>query len=298
MKFELERLTYYSDDEILGEMQRVSSELGNTPLTRRAFSERSKVHDSTVRRRFGGWRNALRAAGLEDQWAGSHGHGVSPEILLAEIRRVASLLNTDSLTKKDFNANSEYHAGAALSRFGSWANAIRKAGLKQSKLARRYSDEECFENLLEVWKHYGRPPKYREMGEAPSVIRGKAYLRFGSWSEALQAFVERINSDEAASDENEDKVLCGNPAQPRLRAKSSTPQSSETRDIRIGLRFFILHRDNFKCQLCGNSPATDPRCVLHVDHILPFSRGGKTIAENLRTLCANCNIGRSNKYIE
>ncbi|HMD53649.1 MAG TPA: HNH endonuclease signature motif containing protein [Phycisphaerae bacterium] len=67
------------------------------------------------------------------------------------------------------------------------------------------------------------------------------------------------------------------------------------RDISMGLRFAILKRDRFRCRLCGNSPAIDANCHLHVDHIRPFSKGGKTRAENLRALCAHCNIGKGNR---
>ena len=33
---------------------------------------------------------------------------------------------------------------------------------------------------------------------------------------------------------------------------------------------------------------------LHVDHIKPWSKGGETVLENLQTLCATCNLGKSN----
>ena len=62
-----------------------------------------------------------------------------------------------------------------------------------------------------------------------------------------------------------------------------------------GERYRILARDRFRCVLCGNSPSHDPSCVLHVDHVVPYSRGGKTAADNLRTLCAECNWGRGNR---
>jgi len=34
--------------------------------------------------------------------------------------------------------------------------------------------------------------------------------------------------------------------------------------------------------------------VLHIDHVLPVSRGGLATLENLRTLCEKCNLGRGN----
>ena len=59
------------------------------------------------------------------------------------------------------------------------------------------------------------------------------------------------------------------------------------------LRYDILKRDNFRCQICGATANDGLR--LHVDHIIPVSKGGKTIESNLRTLCERCNLGKSNK---
>ncbi|MBI3662399.1 MAG: HNH endonuclease [Acidobacteria bacterium] len=55
-----------------------------------------------------------------------------------------------------------------------------------------------------------------------------------------------------------------------------------------------MKRDNFSCRACGASPALRPGIALHVDHIIPWSRGGDTIDENLQTLCDACNLGKSN----
>jgi len=34
---------------------------------------------------------------------------------------------------------------------------------------------------------------------------------------------------------------------------------------------------------------------LHIDHIIPVSKGGKTVASNLQVLCSKCNGSKSNK---
>lgn len=67
------------------------------------------------------------------------------------------------------------------------------------------------------------------------------------------------------------------------------------RSINLSLRYNVLKRDNFRCVICGASPAFDPGTQLHIDHITPWSKGGETEEKNLQTLCADCNLGKSNK---
>ena len=76
------------------------------------------------------------------------------------------------------------------------------------------------------------------------------------------------------------------------KAKGSSKTKSRT--ISDKLRYTVLKRDNFKCCACGASPAKDPSVELHIDHIIPWSKGGETALENLQTLCSRCNIGKSN----
>jgi hypothetical protein len=68
------------------------------------------------------------------------------------------------------------------------------------------------------------------------------------------------------------------------------------RNIPLALRYKILKRDAFKCVACGHSPADGSK--LHIDHKVPFSLGGLTEIKNLQTLCSDCNISKSNKYID
>ena len=61
------------------------------------------------------------------------------------------------------------------------------------------------------------------------------------------------------------------------------------------LREAIKKRDNYTCCICGNSVFKEPNLLLEVDHIVPISKGGKTEASNLQTLCWRCNRSKSNK---
>lgn len=67
------------------------------------------------------------------------------------------------------------------------------------------------------------------------------------------------------------------------------------RQNRVTNRHRILARDHYRCQYCGKrGTAFD----LTLDHILPRSRGGRTVAENLATACRACNNRKSDRTPE
>lgn len=68
---------------------------------------------------------------------------------------------------------------------------------------------------------------------------------------------------------------------------------SERAKMSDSLRYKVFQRDSFKCKICGATTADGVK--LHVDHIIPVSKGGRTEFNNLQVLCERCNIGKSNK---
>jgi 5-methylcytosine-specific restriction endonuclease McrA len=54
----------------------------------------------------------------------------------------------------------------------------------------------------------------------------------------------------------------------------------------------LIINAEMKCVHCGKCP---PEVVMHIDHILPASRGGTSKFENLQFLCSTCNLRKSNK---
>jgi len=73
-------------------------------------------------------------------------------------------------------------------------------------------------------------------------------------------------------------------------------ENKNKRNIPLGLRYKVLKKNSFKCVACGHSAIDGAK--LHIDHKLPFSLGGLTELNNLQTLCSDCNISKSNKYID
>ena len=68
----------------------------------------------------------------------------------------------------------------------------------------------------------------------------------------------------------------------------------ERENIPPKLRFEILEKYNHTCQYCGRKA---PEVELEIDHIIPISKGGQTIAENITVSCRKCNNGKSNKIL-
>jgi hypothetical protein len=301
--FEPNRLAEYTDDALISEIRRVAAIVAKPKLFLTDFHRISRVHSTTLRNRFGGWREALEAADLAHLYnepclsGKSHkqlARGMSTTQLLETMKAVAAKLGKGTLTAQEFDEHAAISKYAICRHFGTWSVALEQAGLASVAHGRRYTDEECFENMLMVWTHYARQPEYREMRLPPSRVSGKAYtLRWGTWNKAIHAFVRKAEGDlqppEGPADAKQPSVAA--PVDP----SPSPPTESDRQEIRLGLRYAVLKRDSFRCVLCGRSPATHLGIDLHVDHIHAHSKGGKTVMENLRSTCMDCNIGKGSK---
>lgn len=295
MQFELKPDNHNSSDQdLINDLINVVKKLGEEKtITRDKYDRYGRYSEGTLRKRFGGWINTLKKAGL----IVSRNYYTN-EQLIEELKRIAMIPSVSVLSKEIFNKYKKISNTTTIERrFSSWSNALKKAGLNIAPSQSRYADENLFDNLLNVWTHHGRQPTITEINTFPSKITGNTYSnRFGNWRKSLEAFVERMNQGEK---ENKPISKDDNTVQ-NLIVDETKKQGvrEDSRGIGLSLRYKILSMSKFKCVRCGTSPATDPTCRLHVDHIIPFSKGGKTTLENLQTLCENCNLGKGNRHSE
>lgn len=208
----------------------------------------------------------------------SSGMPVSDDDLLKDLRDTALKLGKETIGLRDYRHHGKFDDTTISRRFGSWNKALHSAGLQITNTI-NISDEQLFENLLVLWQYLGRQPRRSELAQSPSTISQTPYSRrFGSWSSALEAFVNFANESDFKVEEYD----------------LNTKVRSTGREPSLRLRWKVLQRDNFKCKACGASPALIVGVELCVDHIIPWSKGGETIIENLQALCSHCNLGKSN----
>ena len=206
-----------------------------------------------------------------------HHRDTRNEELIDDLQRVASLLKRNSVTIDQFNEHGKFHSTTLSRRFGSWFKALEDAGLEKTRNL-HLTNEQLFENLVTVWLKFGRQPKYQDLSKKNSLFSSGTYeKRFGTWRKALEAFVVWANEG----------------INPETASPSTFPsqQHHTPRNINWRLRALVLIRDGARCQLCGAEARNG--ATLHVDHVVPWSKGGETTLENLQVLCHVCNIGKS-----
>lgn len=111
--------------------------------------------------------------------------------------------------------------------------------------------------------------------------------KFGTWRKALEAFVEYVNS-ETGSDQEKVNV---EDALETVQENEIVFKHKTKRVPNERLKVQILMRDGNKCRLCGITVTGND---IHFDHIIPWSKGGETVLENLQILCALHNLAKGN----
>jgi len=221
----------------------------------------------------------------------SYNRNVPDEDLINDVIAVSKKTGRNTVTIAEYEQHGEYHPSTLQRRYGSWFKVLENAGLEKSRSDFNIPEEELFKNIEDIWVQLGRQPKYEEVKKPFSKYSAGTYdKRFGSWLKALGKFVVYISEKDDETDEDISENI-----QTENTEKEVTKRRTK-RNISDRLRFKILMRDGFTCQSCGASPTKERGVELQVDHIVPWSKGGETEEDNLKTKCEKCNLGKGNAF--
>ena len=70
-------------------------------------------------------------------------------------------------------------------------------------------------------------------------------------------------------------------------------KQENVRTISGKTRLDVFERDDYRCQMCGRT--VEDGIKLHIDHIVPFSKGGSNEMDNLQVLCHECNLAKHDR---
>lgn len=175
-----------------------------------------------------------------------------------------------------------FHRDTIARFFGSWKKACEAVDIKEGKV-HQYSDEEIVDLALDLWRWRGQRPVITDLQgynkeKGTSLHVGTISKRWGGWIPFLKL------------------VAAHGRGQLTREAVVAARQKNQLREpISPGLRAQVLRRDNYACVDCGASPRETKGVKLHIHHVLPVSKGGKSTLDNLVTNCDDCNLGKSDR---
>lgn len=226
------------------------------------------------------------------------------EKIIDELVKVADKYRYMRFTSRDFSGSASIGHQVIFREFGTWDEAMRVLTeyLKQNNIILKlrtkpkrkdaYTQKQLFDEMQRIWSKIGhRPSKIEWEQSNPKINYNTVRRHFNGWINACLKFIEYITGEILV----ENKRILEKPNSELKKQFKYEPKNNRT--IPLGIRLEVLARNNFRCVYCGKSPSTDIGTKLHIDHILPFSKGGKSIIENLQILCFDCNLGKSNRKL-
>lgn len=217
---------------------------------------------------------------------------VPRELILLALAEFAAKNGYVAFGFRDFDAreneNGTIHSSTVKREFNGWSNATDalKAYLAERNISliprstTYFSPVTLAEEMRRIWLSIGHRPSRVEWEASAPKISYSTYKRyFGGWEAACLAFVEGTMGKGSLGSRQNNKVGV------------SSIIKQNPRDVPPKMRLKVFFRDHYRCVFCGRG---SPDHILHADHKVPWSKGGKTVLHNLQTLCATCNAAKGN----
>ena len=164
MKFELnEWKTQLTDEELIADIQETATRLGKDYISISTYKSQGKYSQTAIQAHFGTWKNALTLAGLRSERNSAEHKLIPDEEYFDDLRRVASLINKETVPYEEYRKHGKYSAEHIFSRFGRWNDFLKKAGLAPTGFNKdKITEQECFDEIERMWRLLGRQPTSTE----------------------------------------------------------------------------------------------------------------------------------------
>lgn len=293
MKFILEIPQDISKESLIKDLKQVAQQIKGQYLSQKRYKLLGGKHSvSTYERHFGSWLSALEAADLPISRSTQDKERVSNEELIKDVIRVAQLCNTKTLTSTQYEKMGKVSLWTIIQRFGKWSLVLEKAKLMPTGIHCDISNEELLEEVERVWLQLGRQPTTDDIKKGISKYNLSTFARrFGGWRATLETFIKYINGEISFTVKAKKNIV---ETKSRTNRRENKVELHRTkREPSNRLKIQVLMRDGNRCKLCGVE-CNDGLHNIHFDHIIPWSKGGETVLENLQVLCSKCNLAKGN----
>lgn len=171
--------------------------------------------------------------------------------------------------------------------FGGWTQLMQAAEISNDRYSNRViTDEYCIEYFEYVWRWKKSQPSAEDLKvygqEHPKITPISSYTYGRRWG-GLPRFAKLFTK-------YKNKMIT------KSALINKKYKENKRVPISVSLRAKVLQRDNRTCQDCGKTVADGVKLEIH--HIVPVSRNGPTIIENLTVNCEACNRGKSDKILD
>lgn len=160
MEFELnEYHGQLTDEEIIQDIIETAQRLCTDYMSITTYKKEGKYSQTAVQGHFGTWKNALEIAGLRIERTKQEIKHISNEQYFEDLRRVAELIEKETVPYDDYKKYGKYSAEHIIHRFGKWNIALERAGLQNTGFCKdKITEQQCFDEIERLWRLLGRQP--------------------------------------------------------------------------------------------------------------------------------------------
>jgi len=168
----------YTKQELIENLIKISEELGRAPRIRHLTYPSLEAY----KRVFGSWSNALKAAGFTPLDQSKY----TKERLIGILKQIYAKTGKAPTSKMLPSLNNCPGIQVFKSRFGSWSNALKQAGIPISRT--RYTKEELIGFLKKRHAETKQVPSKNEINSLKGYPDSSTFrTQFGSWNNAIIA---------------------------------------------------------------------------------------------------------------